>query len=97
MQLFHKVRRAIYAAMVRSGCPPEPADLAMEMGVDQQVIADIYRALADAHVIVLRPGTVKIAWAWYGTRLDPDFRRPTADQARAIFASVGLMGPFWAL
>jgi len=32
---------------------------------------------------------------WYGTRLDPDFRRPTADEARAIFASVGLTGDFW--
>lgn len=32
---------------------------------------------------------------WYGTRLDPDFRRPTADQARPIFASVGLTGAFW--
>jgi hypothetical protein len=45
--------------------------------------------------------TIAQAWdlsrRWYGTRLDPDFRRPTADQARAIFASVGLTGPFWAL
>ena len=63
MQLFHEVRRAIYAAMVRSGCPPEPADLALKMGVDLQMIADVYHALADAHVIVLRPGTSKIAWA----------------------------------
>jgi Alkylmercury lyase len=63
MQLVHEVRRAIYAALVRSERPPEPADLALEMAVDQQVIADIYHALADAHVIVLRPGTVKIAWA----------------------------------
>jgi len=34
---------------------------------------------------------------WYGTRLEPDFRRPTADEARAIFASVGLTGAFWQL
>ena len=63
MQLFHKVRRAIYTTVVGSGRAPEPADLALEMGVDQQMIGDIYHALADAHVIVLRPGTVKIAWA----------------------------------
>ena len=45
--------------------------------------------------------TIAQAWdlsrRWYGTRLDPDFRRPTADQARAIFASVGLTGAFWTL
>jgi hypothetical protein len=34
---------------------------------------------------------------WYGNRLDPDFRRPTADETRAIFASLGLISDFWAL
>ena len=34
---------------------------------------------------------------WYGNRLEPDFRRPTVDEARAIFASVGLTGRFWEL
>jgi hypothetical protein len=78
MQLFHKVRRAIYAAMVTSGCPPEPADLALEMGVAPQVIADAYHALADAHVIVLRPETVKIAWAPPFSAVPTPFRA-TAD------------------
>ena len=32
---------------------------------------------------------------WYGNRLDVDFRRPTVDEARAIFAAVGLTGDFW--
>jgi hypothetical protein len=45
--------------------------------------------------------TLPQAWAlsqrWYGTRLDPDFRRPTAAEAGEIFASVGLTGEFWAL
>jgi hypothetical protein len=45
--------------------------------------------------------TIPQAWdlsrRWYGTRLDPDFRRPTVDEARAIFTSVGLAGAFWAL
>jgi hypothetical protein len=43
--------------------------------------------------------TLPQAWdlsrQWYCTRLDPEFRRPTADEARAIFASVGLTGDFW--
>jgi len=39
----------------------------------------------------------KLSQRWYGTRLDPDFRRPTTDEAGAIFESVGLTGPFWKL
>jgi len=34
---------------------------------------------------------------WYGDRLQRDFRRPTRDEAAAIFASVGLTGDFWRL
>ena len=45
--------------------------------------------------------TIRQAWAlsqaWYGKRLSPDFRRPTVDEAHAIFASVGLTGEFWKL
>jgi hypothetical protein len=45
--------------------------------------------------------TIAQAWElsqlWYGNRLDPDFRRPTVDEARAIFAGVGLTGAFWQL
>ena len=45
--------------------------------------------------------TLPQAWAlsqhWYGNRLNPDFRRPTTDEAREIFTSVGLTGPFWSL
>jgi len=45
--------------------------------------------------------TIPQAWdlsqKWYGNRLEPDFRRPTIDEAHAIFASVGLNGPFWRL
>ena len=32
---------------------------------------------------------------WYGSRLDPNAPRPTPKEARAIFAGVGLTGPFW--
>jgi len=45
--------------------------------------------------------TLPQAWAlsqqWYGNRLAADFRRPTGDEAMAIFASVGLTGAFWEL
>lgn len=45
--------------------------------------------------------TIPQAWhlsrRWYGSRLDPDFRRPTAGETHAIFVSVGLTGAFWQL
>ena len=45
--------------------------------------------------------TLDQAWdlsrKWYGNRLAADFRRPTRDEALAIFASVGLTGEFWRL
>ena len=63
MVLLDDVRRAIYAAMVENGRPLTPADLARSMGVGEEAVADAYRALAEAHVIVLRPGTVEVVWA----------------------------------
>ncbi len=63
MVSFHDVRGAIYAAMVEAGRAPTPADVARTLGLDGGAVADAYRALADAHVIVLRPGTVEIVWA----------------------------------
>jgi hypothetical protein len=45
--------------------------------------------------------TIEQAWGlsqkWYGKRLAAEFRRPTIDEAHAIFASVGLTGGFWNL
>jgi len=35
--------------------------------------------------------------AWYGNRLSHDFRRPTPDEARAIFEATGLRGAFWSI
>jgi hypothetical protein len=36
-----------------------------------------------------------LAREWYGTRLQADSRRPQAAEMRAIFARLGLAGPFW--
>jgi hypothetical protein len=33
--------------------------------------------------------------AWYANRLTEDSRRPAPDEMVAIFAQVGLVGPFW--
>jgi hypothetical protein len=39
----------------------------------------------------------RLADAWYATRLSPDWRRYTAEEAQALFADIGLTGPFWRL
>jgi hypothetical protein len=39
----------------------------------------------------------KLAHAWYRTRLDPDWRRPTPEEAQALFAKLGLTSEFWRL
>ena len=36
-----------------------------------------------------------LATAWYGTRLQPDSRRPQPAEMRQIFAGLGLSGDFW--
>lgn len=63
MASFHEVRVAIYAAIVEAGHAPAPAAVGRTLGLDEGAVADAYRALAEAHVIVLRPGTVEIVWA----------------------------------
>jgi hypothetical protein len=38
-----------------------------------------------------------LARLWFGDRLSPRWRRPTVDEAHAIFAAAGLTGHFWRL
>ncbi|HUF52778.1 MAG TPA: hypothetical protein VMR52_03250 [Dehalococcoidia bacterium] len=52
----------------------------------------------------MKPGsifTVDQGWSmariWYGDRLSPEYRRPSAAEAEAIFAKLGLGGDFWKL
>ena len=39
----------------------------------------------------------RLARAWYGDRLAPDWRRKTPDEAQSVLDEVGLTGPFWQL
>lgn len=39
----------------------------------------------------------RLARAWYADRLRPGSRRRTAEEAEAVFAEIGLTGPFWSL
>jgi hypothetical protein len=36
-----------------------------------------------------------LAVTWYGTRLQPESRRPAPDEMRSIFEGIGLRGDFW--
>ena len=63
MDSFKEARGAIYAAIVEAGQAPTPAGVARTLGLDEGAVADAFRALAEAHVIVLRPGSVEIVWA----------------------------------
>ena len=38
-----------------------------------------------------------LARAWYGDRLEPDWRRKTLEEAEAVFRSLGLTSSFWDL
>jgi DNA-binding transcriptional MocR family regulator len=77
MNSISDMRVAIYDAVVRSGQVPNPAQLTAILGLSEEDVAAAYRALADAHVIVLRPGTLEIAW------VPPFSLMPTAFQAAA--------------
>ena len=37
----------------------------------------------------------QLSVAWYANRLTPEARRPAPSEMVAIFARVGLSGPFW--
>jgi hypothetical protein len=37
----------------------------------------------------------RLAETWYGTRLQPDSRRPQPEEMLRIFAGLGLVGDFW--
>jgi hypothetical protein len=37
----------------------------------------------------------QLAVTWYGSRLEPDSRRPAPAEMRGIFAAIGLEGDFW--
>ncbi len=38
-----------------------------------------------------------LAHAWWGDRLDPNWRPRARDESQAILDRLGLTGPFWAL
>jgi hypothetical protein len=41
--------------------------------------------------------TWRLAQRWYRSRMAPDYRRATLQEAQAVFNDIGLTGPFWQL
>ena len=39
----------------------------------------------------------QLAQAWYRDRLDPGWRRKPLAETQRLFASLGMVGPFWQL
>jgi hypothetical protein len=62
MDSLSDIRLAIYDAVVGAR-EPSAAAISESVGLDKIIVTDAFRALAEAHVIVLEPGTADIAWA----------------------------------
>lgn len=84
MKSLDDVRSAIYAAIVQTGHAPAVAALAATLGLEQDAVAEAYRSLADGHIIVLRSGTMEIAWAPPFAAMPTPFR--AAAGARSWYA-----------
>ena len=55
-----RVRLHVYEQFVAAGRPPTAAETATALGLAEEEAAEAYRRLADAHVIVLEPGTTDV-------------------------------------
>jgi hypothetical protein len=58
--LVDRVRTLIYEQIVTAGRAPTVADIATLSRASEADIADAFRSLADAHIVVLRPGTTDL-------------------------------------
>jgi Alkylmercury lyase len=95
------VRDAIYASVVEHGAAPLPEEIAAATGLDTAEVGAAIQRLADAHVIVLQPGTTALSWAPPFSLLPTPFRScaagaswfaPCAWDAFGIFAAIGKDG-----
>jgi Alkylmercury lyase len=95
------VRDAIYASAVEHGAAPLPDDIALTTGLTPAEVAAAVQRLADAHVVVLEPGTHVICWAPPFSLVATPFRScaegaswfaPCAWDAFGIFAAIGRDG-----
>lgn len=101
MDLSAVVRQAIYTTIASTGRAPTVDDVATRLLRDPSDVATAYRDLADAHVIVLEPGTVHIwsappfsavptSFHVYAASPVPGVRRPAMWHAPCAWDAFGI-------
>ena len=98
-------RRSRTTSSSTSSCPPALVgrhrlhlkhDEPLPVGRARSALAGGERATSPGATMPLRQ-LGELARAWWGDRLDPDWRPHTREQNQAILDAVGLTGPFWRL
>jgi hypothetical protein len=79
--LLRDVRLYVYRQMVETSAAPSTADTARALGCAVPEIESAYRALADAHMIVLRPGSHTIWMAMPFSNMQTAFTVITGGRA----------------
>jgi hypothetical protein len=88
-----RVRLAILERFADSGEAPVAADVAAAIGEDEGAVAEAYSRLADAHVLVLRPGTGDIWMAHPFSAVPTGFRVETergSSYANCVWDALGI-------
>ena len=78
------VRLFIYREFIAHGAPPSPADTALALRMGESDVAAAYQRLADAHVIVLRPGSREVLMAAPLSAVPTRFRVTAAKRPCAV-------------
>ena len=77
-----RVRVHIYRTFVDRGSPPTTEETATALSLEESEAADAYRRLADAHAIVLEPGSTDVWMANPLSSRPTDFDVRTTDGRR---------------
>lgn len=88
------VRLSVMRAFVETGRPPSPDEIAAELGVPQIEIESSLRRLADAHVLVLAPGTPYVWMANPFSAIPTPFRVESGERTwwgNCIWDALGIL------
>ena len=88
------VRLAVMHGFLQDGRPPSPDELAASLGVAQVEVEGALRRLADAHVLVLAPGTPFVWMAAPFSAIPTTFRVHSGDRMRwgnCIWDALGVL------
>ena len=83
--LERQVRAVIYRTLLECGQAPSVMTLGSQLGAPEALVVTALRALAEAHAVVLRPGTVDIWMAHPFSAIETDF--VVRSGARSWFAN----------